>query len=134
LAYRAADLPEWREKIFGIAIARCHECRYKYSTATEAGQMRTKKKESKMLQWIGVAIAVIGLIYGGVKDIQNGNLKIPYYTTNNQTMQAKPQTQRFAYQYCLMCYDPNIEKVFYQHADGSWRDYPPQQQKIPIYN
>lgn len=80
-----------------------------------------------MIQWIGVAIALVGFIWNGVKDYQKGEIKIPY---TNQTTQPV----RFAYQYCLMCYDPNVEKVYYQWADGSWRDYAPPQQKIPISN
>jgi hypothetical protein len=96
----------------------------------EAMQMQTKKKESNMIQWIGVAIAVLGLIYGGVKDIQNGNLKIPYYTTNNQTVQAPTL---YPTQYCLMAYDPNADRVWYQHEDGVWRDTPPVQKKVGEY-
>jgi hypothetical protein len=86
-----------------------------------------------MVQWIGVILAVCGFIYGGIRDYQNGTIKIPYTSQVSQTAET-PQPPRFMYQYCLMCYDPNVEKVYYQHADGSWRDYPPQQQKIPIYN
>jgi len=32
-------------------------------------------------------------------------------------------------QYCLMAYDPNVDKVFYQHEDGKWYEYAPQQRK-----
>ena len=86
-----------------------------------------------MVQIVSVAIAIFGIIYGVAKDYQNGTIKIPYTSQTSQTTETA-QPPRFMYQYCLMCYDPNIEKVYYQHADGSWRDYPPQQQKIPVYN
>jgi hypothetical protein len=83
-----------------------------------------------MIQWIGVLITLLGLAYTGVKDYQKGEIKVPYV---NQTIQTN-QRVRFAYQYCLMCYDPNVEKVYYQWSDGYWRDYAPPQQKIIISN
>ena len=86
-----------------------------------------------MVQIVGVVIAVIGLAIGILKDYQSGNIRIPQIAQTSQKEQIT-QPVRFQYQYCLMCYDPNLEKVFYQHADGSWRDYAPQQQKIPIFN
>ena len=79
-----------------------------------------------MLQWIGVLIAVLGLAYNGVKDYQNGNIKIPELTEQKQLTKVV-----YPVQYCLMAYDPNIDKVFYQHENGQWYDYPPQQRRLP---
>jgi len=28
-----------------------------------------------------------------------------------------------------MAYDPNVNKVFYQHENGQWYDFPPEQRK-----
>lgn len=86
-----------------------------------------------MIQWIGVAIAVIGLIYGGIKDIQSGTIKIPNYTTNTQTTQEPAQKIIYPIQYCLMAYDPNTDKVWYQHEDGSWKETAPPQKKVLHY-
>ncbi len=71
-----------------------------------------------MIQWIGIIVAVLGLAYNGIKDYQKGDIKIPQLTK-----------QVYPVQYCLMAYDPNIDKVFYQHENGQWHDYPPQQRR-----
>jgi hypothetical protein len=82
-----------------------------------------------MIQWIGVFIALVGLAYSGVKDYQKGEIKLPKMPQKQEL--TKPV---YLVQYCLMCYDPNVEKVYYQWGDGSWREYAPPQQKIPISN
>lgn len=73
-----------------------------------------------MIQWLGVLVAVLGLAYTGFKDYQKGDIKIPQLT--------KPV---YPIQYCLMAYDPNVDKVFYQHENGQWYDYAPQQRRYP---
>lgn len=65
-------------------------------------------------------MALLGLAYTGVKDYQKGDIKIPQLT--------KPV---YPIQYCLMAYDPNVDKVFYQHENGQWYDYAPQQRRYP---
>lgn len=76
-----------------------------------------------MIQWIGVLIAVLGFAYNGVKDYQKGEIKISNLQTE-QTVLTKPI---YPIQYCLMAYDPNVDKVFYQHENGQWYDYAPRQ-------
>jgi len=77
-----------------------------------------------MIQWIGVLIAVLGLAYNGVKDYQKGEIKLP-------KLPQKQVLTKVVYpvQYCLMAYDPNIDKVFYLHENGQWHDYAPQQRR-----
>lgn len=79
-----------------------------------------------MLQLIGVIVALLGLAYNGVKDYQNGNIKLP-------VLQEKQELTKPVYpiQYCLVAYDPNTNKLFYQHENGQWYDYPPQQRRYP---
>jgi len=75
-----------------------------------------------MIQWIGILIGVLGLAYTGFKDYQKGDIKIP----NIQ----KPLTPiKYPVQYCLMAYDPNVDKVFYLHENGIWHDFAPQIRK-----
>jgi hypothetical protein len=74
-----------------------------------------------MIQWVGVIIAVIGLAYNGLKDYQKGDMKLP-----EKPVLTKPV---YPVQYCVMAYDPNVDKVFYQHENGIWYDYPPQQRR-----
>ena len=77
-----------------------------------------------MIQWIGILIAVVGLAYNGVKDYQKGDIKMP-------RLPQKPALTKPVYpiQYCLMAYDPNLDKVFYLHDNGQWHDYAPQQRR-----
>jgi hypothetical protein len=77
-----------------------------------------------MIQWIGVVIALLGLAYNGVKDYQKGDIKIP-------KLPKKQVLTKVVYpvQYCLMAYDPNVDKVFYLHENGQWHDYAPQQRR-----
>jgi hypothetical protein len=77
-----------------------------------------------MIQWVGVIIAILGFAYNGVKDYQKGEIKLP-------ALQEKQELTKTNHpiQYCLMAYDPNVDKVFYQHENGQWYDYPPQQRR-----
>jgi hypothetical protein len=77
-----------------------------------------------MIQWVGVIIALLGLAYNGVKDYQTGSIKIPELTPKKELTKTN-----YPIQYCLMAYDPNVDKVFYQHENGTWYDYPPQQRR-----
>lgn len=77
-----------------------------------------------MIQWIGVAVALLGLVWNGVKDYQKGDIKLPKLP--QQQVLTKPV---YPIQYCLMAYDPNIDKVFYLHENGQWHDYAPQQRR-----
>lgn len=77
-----------------------------------------------MIQWIGVIITLCGLVYTGFKDIQTGNIKIP--TISKEAPLTNP---KYPIQYCVMAYDPNLDRVFYQHENGQWYDHPPQQRR-----
>lgn len=77
-----------------------------------------------MIQWVGILIAVLGLAYNGVKDYQKGDIKLSRLP--QKQVLTKPV---YPIQYCLMGYDPNIDKVFYLHETGIWHDYPPQQRR-----
>lgn len=75
-----------------------------------------------MIQWVGILLTVLGLAYTGVKDYQKGDIKIPEI--------KKPLTTvKYPIQYCLMAYDPNLDKVFYLHDNGQWYDYAPTQRR-----
>lgn len=77
-----------------------------------------------MIQWIGILVALAGLAYTGIKDYQKGDIKLP------KLPQKKVLTKVvYPIQYCVMAYDPNVDKVFYRHENGIWYDYPPQQRR-----
>ena len=92
----------------------------------ETADIRNMKRRltgaSGMIQWIGVLVAVLGLAYNGFKDYQKGDIKIP-------TIQKPLTPVKHPIQYCLMAYDPNLDKVFYLHENGQWYDYAPQQRR-----
>jgi len=79
-----------------------------------------------MIQWIGVIIALLTFTYNGVKDYQKGEIKLPELPQKEEL--TKPV---YPVQYCLMAYDPNLRKVFYQHENGQWYDFPPKIREYP---
>ena len=82
---------------------------------------RVLTRRAFVIQWIGILIAVLGFTYNGIKDYQKGDIKLP-------SLQDKVLTKPvYPVQYCLMAYDPNVDKVFYQHENGQWYDYAPRQ-------
>ena len=88
------------------------------------GRKRLLTWNERMIQWIGVAIALVGFIWNGVKDYQKGEIKIPALPQQKQLTKVV-----YPIQYCLMAYDPNLDKVFYRHEDGIWYEFPPTQRK-----
>lgn len=89
--------------------------------------MRTRRESTRgerMIQWVGIVITILGLAYTGIKDYQKGDIKFP-------PMPQKPALTKVVYpvQYCLMAYDPNVDKVFYLHENGQWHDYAPEQRR-----
>jgi hypothetical protein len=83
---------------------------------------KQKTKDFQMIQWVGILFTLVGLVYTGVKDYQKGDIKLPEI--------KKPLTVvKYPVQYCLMAYDPNLDKVFYLHENGQWYDYAPQQRR-----
>lgn len=82
-----------------------------------------------MIQWIGILITVVGLAYTGIKDYQKGDIKIPPLRHPSQQQKQVLTKPVYPVQYCLMAYDPNIDKVFYLHENGQWHDYAPQQRR-----
>jgi len=93
--------------------------------------METKqeiKRNGQMIQWVGIVITILGLAYTGIKDYQKGDIKLPKLPEQKASTKVV-----YPIQYCVMAYDPNIDKVFYQHEDGIWRELAPTQKKIGIY-
>jgi hypothetical protein len=84
-----------------------------------------RKRNSTMIQWIGALVAVLGLLYTGYKDYQHGDIKLPTIPQKELTKPKHP------IQYCLMAYDPNLNKIFYLHENGQWHDFPPELRRYP---
>jgi hypothetical protein len=86
--------------------------------------MVAKKGIKMVLQWIGPIVAVLGLLWTGIKDYQKGDIKLPKLP--QKQVLTKPV---YPIQYCLMAYDPNHDKVWFQHEDGKWYEYAPPQRR-----
>lgn len=67
-----------------------------------------------MLQWIGIALTIVGLAMNGFKQLQN-----------MQPVQNVQQVQRFQYATINIAYDHATGKHFFQHPNGQWYDFPP---------
>lgn len=109
MAARPHNLPKWHLKFWPGSVDK-----------NPMEKRLTRKID--MIQWIGAVIALLGLVYNGVKDYQKGDIQIPKI--------QKPLTvEKYPIQYCLMAYDPNLDKVFYLHENGQWYDYAPEQRR-----
>jgi hypothetical protein len=75
-----------------------------------------------VLQWIGVALTILGLAMNGTKELSN--IKQQYQQTN--TRQAnESEAKRFMYATVNLAYDVSTGKHWFQHPDGQWKEYPP---------
>ena len=76
------------------------------------------------LQWIGVAITIVGMLVNGYQSIKPAPAPV-------QTVQAfqQPQIQSEKPHILLsqvnIAYDINTGKHYFQHPNGQWFDYPP---------
>ena len=109
MAGRPSNLPKWHLKFWGWL-------------ADNSFMEKRLTRRLNMIQWVGVLLTVAGLVYTGVKDYQKGDIKIPQ-------VQKHLTPVKYPIQYCLMAYDPNLDKVFYLHENGQWHDYAPEQRR-----
>lgn len=70
-----------------------------------------------MPQWVAIALFLAGLGIERYQTFKNNSL-----TKQNQGIHYN---QQYPIQYCLMAYDPNNNKVWYQHEDGRWYEQAP---------
>ena len=76
-----------------------------------------------MIQWVGLGLALIGFLYNGFKDYQNGTIKIAPLTNQTSAVEyARPQPI-MTWQ---VAFDPNTGKLYHQHQDGKWYEQVPQ--------
>lgn len=76
-----------------------------------------------MIQWVGLALALISFAYNGLKDYQNGVIKVAPLTNQNQTVES---TQRLPIMTWQVAFDPNTGKLYHLHPDGKWYEQVPQ--------
>lgn len=76
-----------------------------------------------MIQWVGLALALISFAYNGFKDYQNGVIKVAPLTNQNQTVES---TQRLPIMTWQVAFDPNSGKLYHLHPDGKWYEQVPQ--------
>lgn len=76
-----------------------------------------------MIQWVGLGLAIIGFLYNGFKDYQNGVIKVAPLTTQNQTVEYPKQEPIRYYQ---AAFNPNTGKIYFLYPDGQWYEQIPQ--------
>jgi len=74
-----------------------------------------------MIQWVGLALALISFAYNGLKDYQNGAIKVAPLTNQTQVVQ-----QQQPIRYYQAAFDPNTGKIYFLYPDGKWYEQIPQ--------
>ena len=74
-----------------------------------------------MIQWIGVALTIIGMVYNGFQQKQNVAAVQPQLTVRQPMVQS---TQSIVYYQAA--FDPNSGKIYFLYADGKWYEQIPQ--------
>ncbi len=74
-----------------------------------------------MIQWVGLALALISFAYNGFKDYQNGAIKVAPLTNQTQVVQ-----QQQPIRYYQAAFDPNTGKIYFLYPDGKWYEQIPQ--------
>lgn len=75
-----------------------------------------------VVQWVGIVIAALGLAWSGYREYPV--MKREYQRMN--TRQAVGvEANRFRYTTLHIAYDVVLDKHWFLHADGVWRDYVP---------
>lgn len=75
-----------------------------------------------MIQWIGIALTIIGMLANGYKYMQE-NPKSPQNV--QLTKATEPEPKRFLYTTINVAYDIQTGKHLFQHPNGLWCEYPP---------
>jgi hypothetical protein len=83
-------------------------------------EVRLTRRE-KMIQWVGLALALISFAYNGFKDYQNGAIKAAPLTNQTQVVQ-----QQQPIRYYQAAFDPNTGKIYFLYTDGKWYEQVPQ--------
>lgn len=75
-----------------------------------------------MIQWVGLGLAIIGFLYNGFKDYQNGVIKVAPLTTQNQSVKS---TKQESIRYYQAVYDAATGKFHVLGTDGVWYEQVP---------
>jgi len=72
-----------------------------------------------VLQWIGIALTIVGMMWNGYKELPEVQKKF------QQTAHREVSQPKFLYLQTLIAYDTVSGKHWFQHPDGQWREFPP---------
>jgi hypothetical protein len=79
------------------------------------------KEEEIMVQWIGVALTIIGMVYNGFQQRQNIAAVQPQLTVQQPVVQSTQPVR-----YYQAAFDPNSGKIYFLYPDGKWYEQIPQ--------
>jgi len=74
-----------------------------------------------MIQWIGVALTIIGMVYNGFQQRQNVAAVQPQLTVQQPAVQSTQPVR-----YYQAAFDPNSGKIYFLYPDGQWYEQIPQ--------
>ena len=74
-----------------------------------------------MVQWIGVALTIIGMVYNGFQQRQNVAAVQPQLTVQQPAVQLTQPIR-----YYQAAFDPNSGKIYFLYPDGQWYEQIPQ--------
>jgi hypothetical protein len=76
-----------------------------------------------IIQWIGVALTVVGLMINGYKEFKNNAQNTTQVQADSENAsQPAPTVQ---YSTVNIAYDHATGKHYFQHPNGQWLDFPP---------
>lgn len=78
-----------------------------------------------IIQWIGVALTVVGLVFNGYKQLQNNQTQSQNQTYTQNTVQVQSSQPTVQYSTVNIAYDHATGKHYFQHPNGQWFDFPP---------
>lgn len=73
-----------------------------------------------VIQWIGVALTIVGMMWNGYKEFPEVQKK--FQQVSHREVSNQP---RFQYLQTTIAYDVVSGKHWFHHPDGQWREFPP---------
>lgn len=78
-----------------------------------------------VIQWIGVALTIVGLAFNGYRQFQNTQSSAQVQSYSQNTAQVQSYAQTVQYSTVNIAYDHASGKHYFQHSNGQWYDFPP---------
>lgn len=74
-----------------------------------------------MVQWVGVCLTIIGMVYNGYQQYRQTVVVQPQLTIQQPAVQSQQPIR-----YYQAAFDPNTGKIYFLNPDGQWYEQIPQ--------